>query len=94
MSDPGTTYRTRDEVDSVRKSRDPIARVQTWLIDYGLSTDEELKAITHEVKKEVDDAVEFASSSPMPDPDSLWSHVYIEDMPARGVELPLSYKVQ
>jgi TPP-dependent pyruvate/acetoin dehydrogenase alpha subunit len=77
MSDPGTTYRNRDEVEGVRKSRDPIVKVHQWLIDHKLATEDELTAITDEVKKEVDVAVEFAASSPMPSPDDLYKFVYI-----------------
>ena len=46
MSDPGTTYRNRDEVEGVRKSRDPIAKVQAWILENKLATEEELNAIT------------------------------------------------
>lgn len=43
MSDPGTTYRTRDEVDSVRKQRDPIERVRIKLIDRKICTEKDIK---------------------------------------------------
>lgn len=77
MSDPGTTYRNRDEVEGVRKSRDPIAKVQSWILENNLASEEELNAITEEVKKEVDAAVEFASTSPWPAPEDLYKFVYI-----------------
>jgi len=77
MSDPGTSYRTRDEVESMRKTKDPIAKVQAWLLDNKLATEDELNVITEEVKKEVDAAVEFAASSPWPSGDDLYQHVYI-----------------
>lgn len=93
MSDPGTTYRNRDEVEGVRKSRDPIAKVQGWLLEHNLATKEELAKITEEVKKEIDEAVEFAASSPFPEPEDLFKYVYIEDTPIRAVELPNSYKI-
>ena len=77
MSDPGTTYRNRDEVEGVRKSRDPIVKVQSWLLENNLATEEELNKITEEVKKEVDEAVEFAASSPVPAPEDLYKYVMI-----------------
>lgn len=46
MSDPGTTYRNRDEVEGVRKTRDPIAKVQGWLLEHKLATEDELAKIT------------------------------------------------
>jgi pyruvate dehydrogenase E1 component alpha subunit len=94
MSDPGTTYRNRDEVEGVRKSRDPIVKVHQWLIENKLATEEELTAITEEVKKEVEAAVEFATTSPVPSPEDLYKFVYIEDMPLRGVELQKSHNLK
>ena len=45
MSDPGTTYRTREEVGSVRQARDPIDYVKRLLMDYKLCTEDELKQV-------------------------------------------------
>lgn len=50
MSDPGLTYRTRDEVDGVRNTADPIAKIHFLLVENGLATEEELKSITDSVK--------------------------------------------
>lgn len=43
MSDPGTSYRTRDEVQEVRQTRDPITSFREKIITNGLTTAEELK---------------------------------------------------
>jgi len=93
MSDPGTTYRNREEVEGVRKTRDPIAKVQGWLLDNKLATEEELTKITEEIKKEIDEAVEFAASSPYPGPEDLWNYVLMEDIPIRGIELSKSHNL-
>jgi len=94
MSDPGTTYRNRDEVEGVRKSRDPIAKVQAWLLELKLATEEELTKITEEVKKEIDEGVEFAASSPYPAPEDMWNYVLMEDIPIRGIELSKSHNLK
>lgn len=43
MSDPGTSYRSRDEVQQVRQSRDPITQFKEKIIEAGLVTAEEIK---------------------------------------------------
>lgn len=43
MSDPGTSYRTRDEIQEVRQTRDPITSLREKIITNELATQEELK---------------------------------------------------
>lgn len=43
MSDPGTSYRTRDEIQEVRQTRDPITLFKEKIIDAELATPDELK---------------------------------------------------
>ena len=75
MSDPAK-YRTREEVDEVRKTRDPIDHVEEMLEKRGWADEASLKAIDAEVKRIVADAAEFARTSPEPDPAELYSDVY------------------
>jgi pyruvate dehydrogenase E1 component alpha subunit len=77
MSDPAK-YRTRDEVDEVRKTRDPIEHVEDLLSKKGWADEAALKAIDAEVKRIVADAAEFARTSPEPDPKELYTDVYTE----------------
>ncbi|KAF3586092.1 hypothetical protein F2Q69_00027480 [Brassica cretica] len=83
MSDPGSTYRTRDEVSGVRQVRDPIERVRKLLLSHDIATEKELKDIEKEVRKEVDDAVAQAKESPVPEPSELFTNMYMKDC---GVE--------
>ncbi|VVA94726.1 unnamed protein product [Arabis nemorensis] len=53
MSDPGSTYRTRDEISNMRQVRDPIDRVRKLIISHDIATEKELK----DMEKEVDAAV-------------------------------------
>ncbi|KAF7850404.1 hypothetical protein BT93_L5537 [Corymbia citriodora subsp. variegata] len=78
MSDPGSTYRTRDEISGVRQERDPIERIRKLLLSLDLATEKELKDTEKEVRKEVDDAIAQAKESPMPDPSELFSNVYVK----------------
>jgi len=50
MSDPGTSYRTREEVQEVRKLRDPITTFASKILEHQLASPEELKAIDDEVR--------------------------------------------
>ena len=45
MSDPGTSYRTRDEVQDVRQKRDPITSFREKITSSGLTTVEDLKVL-------------------------------------------------
>ena len=76
MSDPGTTYRTREEIQKVRSTQDPIRGLQRYITEWGLAAEDDLKAIDKEAKAEVDAAVEEAKASPFPDEKELWTDIY------------------
>ncbi|KAI9446010.1 pyruvate dehydrogenase e1 component alpha subunit [Lactarius indigo] len=84
MSDPGTTYRTREEVQRMRSTQDPIRGLQRYIEEWGVATDAELKAIDKAAKEEVDKAVEQAKASPEPRAEDLWTDIYY-----KGTEPPL-----
>ncbi len=77
MSDPGK-YRTREEIDDVRKRRDPIEHVGQLLQEKGWADEAVQKAIDTEVRRIVTEAAEFARSSPEPDPSELMTDIYLE----------------
>jgi len=77
MSDPAK-YRTREEVDEVRKTRDPIDHFREKLEALGYADEAALKALDAEVKKIVAEAAEFARTAPEPDPRELYTDVYLE----------------
>jgi len=76
MSDPAK-YRTKEEVDEVKKTRDPIDHLREKLAAVKV-TEDELKVIDAEVKAIVAAAAEFARTSPEPDPSELYTDVYLE----------------
>ncbi|ORX95685.1 hypothetical protein K493DRAFT_282611 [Basidiobolus meristosporus CBS 931.73] len=78
MSDPGTTYRTREEIQHMRSTRDPITGLRARLVENGIATEEELKAIEKEARKEVDVEVAAAKASPEPPVEDLWTNIYAE----------------
>ena len=77
MSDPAK-YRTREEVDEVRKTRDPIEHLQVLMGEQGVADEAALKTIDAEVKRIVADAAEFARTAPEPEPGELYTDVYVE----------------
>jgi pyruvate dehydrogenase E1 component alpha subunit len=77
MSDPGK-YRTREEIDEVRKTRDPIEHLQDRLMAEGHLDEAAARAIDADVKATVADAAEFARTAPEPDPSELMTDIYSE----------------
>jgi len=74
MSDPAK-YRSKEEVSKVRHERDPIEHVRELLISGGHADEDALKAIDREIRAEVNEATEFAQSSPEPGTDQLTNNV-------------------
>ncbi|KAF2880257.1 hypothetical protein ILUMI_25919 [Ignelater luminosus] len=61
MSDPDTTYRTRDEVKQERQAHDPIKAFKEQMIKAQLATEEDFKKIDDKVTKDVDAAAALAT---------------------------------
>jgi pyruvate dehydrogenase E1 component alpha subunit len=59
-------YRTEEELEEWKK-KDPIKRFSKKLLSDGMLNKEKLEEIEKEVKKEIDEAVDFADKSPKPD---------------------------
>lgn len=79
MSDPGTTYRTREEVQKIRNSRDPLNALRAQILEFGLASDEELTKIEKDVRQMVNAEVEKAKAAPRPEPTmrNLFEDTYI-----------------
>lgn len=73
--DPGTDYRTREEVEQW-KERCPIKTFSAKLLESGAVNPESLKQIQNEIECELDDAVLFAKQSPAPLPETVSDHVF------------------
>ncbi len=67
MSDPGITYRTREEVAKTRAERDPIEMVKAKLVDAKMASEEDLKAVEREVRQKVQDALNEAIAGKAPE---------------------------
>ncbi|TDG41481.1 hypothetical protein AWZ03_012098 [Drosophila navojoa] len=80
MSDPGTSYRTREEIQEVRQKRDPITSFKELCIELGLITTDEVKAIDLKVRKEVDEATAQAKNGTELPVSHLWTDVYSNNL--------------
>ncbi|HLX77456.1 MAG TPA: thiamine pyrophosphate-dependent enzyme, partial [Acidimicrobiales bacterium] len=70
-------YRPPGELDAW-KQRDPIAIYGTRLVELGTASEEQLAAIRDEAKARVERAAEIALSSPEPEIEEMFRHVYAE----------------
>ena len=77
MSDPAK-YRTREEVDEMRKGRDPIDHLGAKIIESGAATEAELKEIDREIRARVAEAADFATSAPEPEAAELWTDILVD----------------
>ena len=80
MSDPGTTYRTREEIQRMRSTNDPIAGLKQKLLDWGVTTEDELKGIDKDARTHVDEEVAKAEQMAAPDatPEVLYEDIYVK----------------
>jgi len=83
MSDPGTTYRTREEIQRMRSTNDPIAGLKQKILDWGVCSEDELKQIDKKAREDVDSEVAVAEKMPAPEPTPK---ILFEDIYVRGSE--------
>jgi len=76
MSDPAK-YRSREEVQAVRDKSDPIEHAKQLLEKLGVSEDE-LKAAEAAIRKQVNEAADFAEQTPEPELGELYTDVLVE----------------
>ncbi|WNO55046.1 pyruvate dehydrogenase (acetyl-transferring) E1 component subunit alpha [Stakelama saccharophila] len=76
MSDPAK-YRSRDEVQTMREKSDPIERVKRELAEAGISEDD-IKTTEKEIRRIVNEAADFAESTPEPEAGELYTDVLVE----------------
>ena len=89
MSDPGTTYRNREEIAFTRSTRDPLEFIKKCLTeDSEFVTTDEIKDMEKKIRKEVQAEVLKAKESSRPPLDELTKHVYAADLEPGNQEYP------
>jgi len=77
MGDP-ERYRTSDEVRCWQEEEDPIGIYHKYLVENKIASREDLDLVEKAAGQEVQEAVQFAESSPEPLGEDLFKHVYVE----------------
>ncbi|HEY8487134.1 MAG TPA: thiamine pyrophosphate-dependent dehydrogenase E1 component subunit alpha [Limnochordales bacterium] len=78
--DDDRLYRSREEVERVRQ-RDPIPLFRRRLVEAGLLTEDEDRAIQARIAQVVEEAATYAEQAPLPDPSTVARHVFAEAEP-------------
>ncbi|MGB7923129.1 MAG: thiamine pyrophosphate-dependent dehydrogenase E1 component subunit alpha [Pyrinomonadaceae bacterium] len=69
-------YVPEGEIDEWEKNNDPVDRYERYLVDQGVATREKMDEIAADIGREIDADVEWAESSPMPEPEQAAHGVF------------------
>lgn len=78
VADPDNTYRSKQEVEEYRKTKDPIQLFQGQLVSEGVLDEATIAQIDQEARTEADAAADFAEASPFPTAEDIQKDVYWE----------------
>ena len=76
MSDPAT-YRTREEVNNVKKTRDPITGFKTKLVENFGINEKQFDEMEEEITKIIENSAKFAIEAQFPDASELYKDVIL-----------------
>ncbi len=79
-SDDPSRYRDGQQELPDWRTADPLDRYESFLREQGVLDDERVEEIEAETERELDEAVEIAESTPLPDHEDLFECVY-DDLP-------------
>ncbi len=71
-------YRTKEEIEEYKRTKDPVSVVRKQLIDQGILTEELAKKIDQEKKNEAEASANFAEESPVAPRSEIQTDVYWE----------------
>jgi pyruvate dehydrogenase E1 component alpha subunit len=84
--DPAT-YRSKEDAAEALAA-DPLKALADRLLKAKIATPEDLEAWNAQATGRVEEAVRFAKSSPLPDPDTLFDYTYATPVPGESRRLP------
>ncbi len=78
VADPDNTYRSKQEIEEYRRTKDPIQVFQNQLVTEGLLDEATIEKIDAEARAEADQCADFSEASPFPTADDIQKDVYWE----------------
>lgn len=75
-SDDQKKYRDKDELEFAFSKKDPIKNLSNYLIENKIASQAEIDSLWEEVKKDINEAADWAFSRPSPDPKDSTNHVF------------------
>jgi 2-oxoisovalerate dehydrogenase E1 component alpha subunit len=78
-ADDDRKYRTEEEIEQWR-ARDPIVRLERYLLKHNIATADQIADYRQAIAAEVDQAIEAAERAPTPALDTLYSHLYGDNL--------------
>jgi 2-oxoisovalerate dehydrogenase E1 component len=82
LSDDERLYRSKEEIEA-DALRDPIARMQMWLLREGVLDEQGINELERKVDEEIARATDRALAAVLPKPESILRHVYSESIDPR-----------
>ncbi len=79
VADPDSTYRTKDEIENYRRTKDPLTLFHDTLLAEGVLTEDTVKEIDAAARAEADRAAQYAEESPYPAVEDIRKDVYWEE---------------
>jgi len=76
VGEPGTDYRTKEEVESWKK-KDAIARFKSHILQKKLATEAEVAKIEQAMREAVEEAIRYGRESTDPKPEEALEDVYV-----------------
>ena len=74
-SDDQRKYRAEEEL-ALEKKCDPIPLMKMFLLENEFLTEAEIEQLQNEVKEEIETAADWAESRPVPEPETIFDHLY------------------
>ena len=78
VADADDTYRTKQDIQDYKNTKDPIILFHDHLIEEGIADADTLKQINAEAKEEAEQSAKFAEQSPFPPESDIQADVYWE----------------